>query len=476
MNDNISDIVGAAVDVQDDAVPAEFSDEALALSFAEQYATSLRYVATWGRWLSWDGTRWQKDETYAAFDKVRAICRRASAEMVLRNKTGTAKKLASAQTVTAVERLAKSDRRIIATVDQWDADLMLLNTPGGVVDLKTGVIRPARPDDYMTKCTSVAPDGSCPTPVWGAFLKKIVVEELAAYLRRVFGYSLTGSIKEHAMFFFYGLGDNGKSVLIETISGIIGDYHVTSPIETFMATDRPQHLTELANLRGARLVTASETDQGRHWAESRIKMLTGGDPVSARFMRQDLFEYKPQLKLVIYGNFKPALRSVNRAIRRRMNMVPFEVTITEAEKDKDLAEKLKVEWPGILQQLIDGCIEWQKIGSLNPPKVVTDATEKYLAAEDKIEAWLEERCKRDPNFSDGRTKLFASWRDWAERAKEEVGTATNFYNALVARGFKEIKIVGTRKFKGIELHQEPPPEDDVPPVGRKPENQGEIPF
>ena len=169
--------------------------------------------------------------------------------------------------------------------------------------------------------------GSC--PLFLAFLERIAGDdlELVACLRRVLGYALTGNTREHALFFAYGTGANGKSVLVSTIAGILGDYHKTAPIEAFTATHGDQHPTDLAGLRGARLVTATETDEGRRWAESRIKEQTGDDTVAARFMRQDFFEYRPAFRLLIVGNHKPSLRSVDEAIRRRFHLVPFAVTI-----------------------------------------------------------------------------------------------------------------------------------------------------
>jgi putative DNA primase/helicase len=216
--------------------------------------------------------------------------------------------------VAAVERLARSDRRIAATIDQWDADPWLLNTPAGMIDLRTGTMRAQRAGDYMTKLTAIGPRGDC--PLFLGFLDRITGSdpELVAYFRRVLGYALTGATRDHALFFGYGTGANGKSVLLSTVAGILGDYHKTAPIETFNASNVDGHPTDLAMLRGARLVTATETEKGRQWAESRIKSLTGGDRVSARFMRQDFFEYTPQFKLFIAGNQRPGLRSVDEAI------------------------------------------------------------------------------------------------------------------------------------------------------------------
>ena len=247
--------------------------------------------------------------------------------------------IGSAKTVAAVERLASADRRIAATVDQWDTDSSLLNTPGGTIDLRTGDMRPHAPGDYITKITAAAPGGECPT--WLEFLNRITGGdvELQAFLQRMAGYSLTGDTSEHALFFGYGTGANGKSVFVETLAGLLGDYHRMAPIETFTATIGDQHPTNLAGLRGARLVTAVETEEGRRWAESRIKQLTGGDKVAARFMRQDFFEFTPQFKLIIVGNHKPGLRSVDEAIWPAAGSVDtelrclMELEVSNAEKN-----------------------------------------------------------------------------------------------------------------------------------------------
>src|SRR6266446_1171067 len=315
--------------------PPLFTDEALALRFAQRHALKLRYVATSSRWFIYTGKQWAADETLHAFDMARLVCREASAEC---NKPKTSTTLASAKTVAAIERLAKADRRMAATMDQFDVDPMLLNTPDGVVDLCTGRMREHQASDYLTRITAVAPDGACPT--WREFLNRATAGdvELQRFLQRKAGYALTGFTREHALFFIYGLGANGKSVYLNTVAGIIGEYHRTAPIETFTASSVDRHPTDLAGLRGARLVTAIETEEGRRWAESRIKSLTGGDPIAARFMRQDYFEFTPQFKLIIAGNHKPSLRSVDEAMRRRVNVIPFLVTIPPDERDADLPE------------------------------------------------------------------------------------------------------------------------------------------
>jgi putative DNA primase/helicase len=413
-----------------DTAPA-FSDEDLALRFAADHANDLRFVPKWG-WLHFEDGKWQIDDQLIAFDFSRDLCRAAAREC---NKKKRSSVLASAKTVAAVVNLSRSDRRIIADTEQWDADPFLLATPNGVVDLKTGVSRKADPLDYMTKMTAVSPAVRCST--WIEFLKRITDgdDELQAYLRRVTGYALTGDTGEHALFFAYGAGANGKSTFLNATSGMIGDYHKTAPIETFCESKSDRHPTDLAGLRGARMVTAVETEEGRRWAESKIKTLTGGDRIATRFMRQDFFEYLPQFKLLIAGNHKPSLRTVDEAIRRRFHLVPFTVTIPPDQRDTTLGDRLKEEWPGILAWAIDGCVEWYEKG-LSAPQAVVDATAKYLEAEDGINTWIEECCERDHRAWTGSAALYASWKAWADRSGENAGSMKAFVQHLEIRGFE----------------------------------------
>ena len=232
----------------------------------------------------------------------------------------------------------------------------------------------------------------------------------------------------------------------------MGDYHRTASIETFTVSNMDRHPTDLAGLRGARLVTATETEEGRRWAESRIKQLTGGDIISARFMRPDFFEYVPQFTLIIVGNHKPGLRSVDEAIRRRFHLIPFNITNTEKERDPSLGDKLKDEWPGILHWCIEGCLAWQKQG-LAAPKAVLEATAAYLESEDAFAAWIDEECERNANAWTRTSELFASWRAWAERSGVPYGDTKRFRDKLETRGIIAKAEPGTKRagYQGLKL-------------------------
>lgn len=431
------------------------TEDALALAFTQYYHLDWRYVATWGRWLFWDGQRWRAEETLAATDLIRQVCRQAALRA---SSSKTAAKLASSSTVGGVERLTRADRRHAATTGEWDADPWLLNTPAGVLDLKTGAQRLHDRADRMTKITTASPGGDC--PIWRQFLHEVTGGDvdLQNYLQRTVGYALTGSTQEHALFFLYGTGANGKSVFVNTLATILGDYATNAPMETFMETHADRHPTDLASLRGARFVAAIETEQGRRWAESKVKNLTGGDKISARFMRQDFFEFFPQFKLFVAGNHKPAIRNIDEAMKRRLHLIPFTITVPPERRDKHLQQKLLAERDGILAWAVQGCLAWQRHGRLDPPQQVLDATEEYFEAEDALGRWLEERCVRYPNAHSLTGELFADWKQWADSSGEFVGSQRRFSDLLITRGLEKWRNgSGVRGFRGIGLQVPPTP-------------------
>ena len=238
----IAEVVELAPPFSPDDLAPPRSEEAIALKFAKFHADELRFVAAWNRWLIWDGIRWRFDDTRKVFSFARKLCRDEARDC----NPAPAQKIASAKTRAAVVSLAGEDRQLAATVDQWDADPWLLNTPGGVVDLRTGVLRCHRAVDHMTKITAVTPDENCLTPLWDRFFERATNKdkELQAFLQRVLGYSLTGVTNEHALFFLHGSGGNGKGVFMNTNANILGDFHRTAPIETFTASNVDQHPTD----------------------------------------------------------------------------------------------------------------------------------------------------------------------------------------------------------------------------------------
>lgn len=440
-----------------------YCDLALTRAFSDKHADDLRYCDIFGSWLVWDGGRWREDVTRSVIELAGNHCAAKSIEArarIARDGTETervaarvASQVASAKTVRAIADLARADRRHATRADDWDADPWALNTPGGTVNLRTGRVHPHDRGALHSKITAVAPaPAGTPCPLWTRFLDRVTAgdDDLQRYLRRLFGYCLTGSTREHVMAFFYGTGKNGKGTCLNTLAAIFGDYAKIAPMETFTESLSDRHPTELAMLRGARLVAAQETEEGRRWAESKVKALTGGDPISARFMRQDFFTFQPQFKLVIAGNHKPGLRNIDEAIKRRFHLVPFTVEIPEAERDLDLPEKLKSEWGAILQWAVEGCVEWQRAG-LQPPAAVIAATDEYFGDADALGNWLAECTTRDSMAHERTRDLYAAWKTWAERAGLSAGTEPKFAQTLKDRGTQPWRDKHGRGFAGIAL-------------------------
>jgi putative DNA primase/helicase len=431
--------------IVDAALDNPFTEDALALRFSERHAHDLRYVAIRNQWYRWDGTRWCPESTLLVFDLARASCRDDAANY---GNGKTPDKLYTAKTVAAVHWFARADRRQAATIEQFDADHWALTTEGETYDLHTGAGRPPESVDYITKKAScgVGPPGSA-HPIWTDFLNRITDgnAELIGFLQRYFGYCLTGETSEHRFVFAYGTGANGKSTLINTIAKIFADYATIADVGTFIAAAHERHPTDVAKLHGYRLVVAQETEKGRRWDDVKIKSMTGGDKMTARFMRQDFFDFIPTFKLFITGNHKPRLDNVDEAMRRRLLLVPFTVQIPPDERDPDLPRKLEPEWPAILRWCIDGCLEWQRIG-LVPPAIVTDATTTYFEDQDIMQQWLDECTADGGPFAFTLTKqLFASWKYWCDERHMVPGSIETFVGALEDRGYTKKRATGGKR-------------------------------
>ena len=400
----------------------ELHEDGIAMAFAEKYQDRLRFCHTRGSWYHWTGSHWKLEQTSLAFSWARELCRQfyqPQDNLKVRNF------IAKVSTASAVERFARSDRVFATTSDAWDKDKYLLGTPEGVVDLRTGILRPSDPADNISKVTSVAPAPvGTRAPTWLRFLEDSTGgdKELQRFLAQMVGYSLTGDVSEECLFFVHGPGGNGKGVFLRTIGALMGDYAGSASMDTFTASKGDKHPTDLAKLAGARMVTASETEEGRAWAEARIKELTGNErPISARFMRQDFFEYEAQFKLIIVGNHRPILNNVDDAMRRRFNLIPF--TNKPTVKDSKLKEKLEAEYPAILRWMIDGCLDWQKNGLLRPASVL-EATKEYFDSQDVFGQWVKECCEIHPGDKEIWEKsadLYDSWVRYCAGHGEEPG-------------------------------------------------------
>ncbi len=408
--------------------------------FVAHHGEAVRYCYPWRKWLVWTGARWERDEAGRVYrlakETVRNIYREASDEEDEARRKALAKHARASESETrirAMVELAKPE--IPASPDELDADPWLLNAETGTIDLRTGELREHRREDLITKIAPVEYDPDAAAPTWEAFLGRVLPgEELRRFVQRATGYSATGSTSEQCMFIHHGPGANGKSTFQETISAALGDYAMRTPTETLLAKRPGGVPNDVARLKGARYVTASETEEGRRLAESLVKDLTGQDSISARFMWAEWFDFKPTHALHLSTNHKPEIRGTDAAIWRRIRLIPWAVTIPPAEQDRKLPEKLRAELPGVLAWIVRGCSAWQREG-LQAPEEVRQATKAYRAEMDVLAAFLADCCLRDEDETASASELWGAWKRWCEETGEQAGTQKRFGGRLAERGF-----------------------------------------
>ncbi len=432
------------------------TEDNVALLLQNECGNKLRYCKTWGYWLAWDGARWREERTDAALDFCRALARQVNAH----GKSSIAK----ASFARGAESLARAARRFATVPEDWDRDEFALNTPAGVVDLRSNEIRPHSGKEYVTKVTRVAPREG-PRPIFDCFMHQITLDDAAliSYHQRSLGATLSGARADHWLLFWIGAGRNGKNTLGELIEWILGDYAKTIQTETLMSAQNERHPTELANLRALRLAISSEVPEGAHWNESRIKSLTGDATISARYMRADFFEFPRGHKHLVYGNHRPLLRVVDDAIKARMHVVPFKARFSDelGNRDPRLSEKLRVEAPAILAWLIEGHRLWMSDGyTLRKCEAVKRETEDYFASQSTPDLWIAERCEllhndeRPTGSLEKASALYRSFSAWKEARGEHPMGQVRWAEWMATR-FAKVKSDGVR-YRGVRLKAEEP--------------------
>jgi len=431
--------------------------------FADLHGEDVKHCAVWDKWLVWDGKRWSMDQTAAVY----RLAKKTVAEMYViagelegsDQRQQLARHAISSESdskIKAMISLAESEPNIAVPPNIFDKDPWLLNVKNGTIDLRTGKLKPHNRADFITKLVPIEYRPEMETPLWRAFLNKIMEgnQELIRFIQKAAGYSLTGLVNERCLFICYGTGSNGKSVFLGTLLKIAGEYAKQVPKELLIKRRYGnEHPTVIADLFGVRLATTIETERDNIFAESQVKWLTGGDRITARFMRGDYFQFNPTHKIFLATNHKPIIRGTDNAIWDRIRLIPFNVTIPPEEQDKNLAEKLEAELPGILAWAVEGCLLWQREGLCPPPEVIK-ATEKYREEMDILADFFADCCIIGPEHTEKNADLYKTYSRWCEEQGEKPVSQRTFSQSLQERGYRNERTRNGRIWRGLRLSDE----------------------
>ena len=435
------------------------SDIGNANVFSKQHISNLLYCFDTGKWLAWNGQYWRVDDKarleYLAEQTVKSFPAEAQdfPDFIAQRKfldwvrqSGNRPRLKG--------MIEQSRHHMQIDQDQLDADPMLLNTEGFSINLKDGTVKPNDRNDYCTKITAAKFDPDAECPAFLGFIERIMggSTDLISYLQRAAGYSLTASMKEQCFFIAYGSGANGKSVFLNIIRDLVGSYGLNTPMETLMVKSNGSGINnDIARLLGARMVTAMEGEEKQKIAQSLVKGLTSGDKFTARYLYGEYFDFVPELKLWMATNFRPRVNVDDPAMWRRIHLIPFDVVIPEEDRDGDLPQKLRDEFPGILNWAIKGAIEWNQNG-LNPPSAVLAATNEYKAELDTFSRFVADVIVKVSGAKTPKADVFDAYNKWRFREGGEELSEGEIRTKLVRLGIAEVRGTrGVRCWGDIEL-------------------------
>ncbi len=430
------------------------TDTANAERFARLHGQNARYCHAWRKWLVWDNRRWVLDASGEIMRLAKSVARSIYTEAASPDVDGgTAQSLAKwaasserRDRLNAMLALAESEQPIPISVDSLDREPWLFNVQNGTINLRTGELQPHRREEFLTKLASIEypTEPGVDAVLWLDFLDRIFDGdgELIDFVQRLIGMAMVGEVQEHVLPIFHGTGSNGKSVFVETIMGMLGpDYSMKAASSLLMASGSDRHPTEVADLFGKRFVAVVETEDGKRLAESMVKELTGGDSLRARRMREDFWEFRPSHSVFMATNHRPVVRGNDHAMWRRLKLVPFAVTIPDAEQDRELTAKLRAEWPAILRWAVQGCLGWQQCG-LGEPEVVRAATDGYRSDEDQIEQFIADRCMVGPSYQVRSSAIYKSYREWCDQQGERPLSQKKFSQRLEENGREKYRSNG----------------------------------
>ena len=440
------------------------TDAGNAERFRDHMGDGFRYCHPWGSWLSFDGVRWTRDASGEAMRSAIATLRATAAEAACvpdeKYRDRLLKHALDSESSARIAALLTIAQSLLPIApEKLDGSTDLLNVTNGTVDLQTGDLRPHDSAHYLTRLAPVEFDPSSTCPLWEAFLERIMGgnQRLISFLQRAVGYSLTGHTTEQVLLLLYGTGANGKSTFLEILRLLLGDYATIADFTTFLKRDSEGARNDLARLVGTRFVSAVEAEAGKPLAEALVKQLTGGDTITARFLFKEFFDFKPQFKIWLAANHKPAIRGSDHGIWRRIRLVPFTVTIPDHEQDRQLPQKLAEELPGILAWAVRGCMAWRTEG-LGIPEEVRAATDSYRDEMDLFGGFLEESCVAGADASITAKNLYAAYTSWCEANGEKVRSQKALAGSLRERGFENGRLAkGVRCWHGLRLRREDDP-------------------
>ncbi|ANS51273.1 DNA primase [Bacillus thuringiensis] len=478
------------LDVEDNVGEARPADRKFMLTemgnaerIVAEYGHVIRFVNGSG-WYTWDGKRWKEDRSR----KVERITSKT-----LRN-------LLKSEDEREVKWGRQCEKRVIrmnsikdmiplvpAQREAFDTHPYVLNVENGVIDLKTGELLPHNRDFMLTKMVNIEFKKGEDCPNWKAFLESIFKDtegntdyELIDFIQKSIGYSLTSDISEQVMFFLYGSGRNGKSTFINMIKNLLGDYAKQTNSETFIKKKNDNGANnDIARLVGSRFVSAVESEEGQQLSEGLVKQITGGEPITARFLRQEYFEFQPEFKVFFTTNHKPIIKGIDEGIWRRVRMIPFTITIPKEKINRKLSEKLSLEISGILNWAIEGCLKWQREG-LGEPKSIRVATDKYKEEMDIIEPFIVDRCFLSPLAKIEAKELYTVYSRWCEDEGEIALKNRTFYRLLENKNVHKKRGAKNKNYlNGIGLQKEYYKylqKEDGSVTSANPENHSVTPF
>ncbi len=438
----------------------QFTDATNAERFVREHGDNIRYLPAWKKWLVWNGTHWQTDESGALIHGKGLLTVRNIYDELL--KTDDYRERIEIEKFGMMSESVRRRKAFIEAAswiedyniqsEELDANPWLLNVKNGTIDMKEGMFREHRQSDFITKLANVDFNKKADCPLWKQFIREIMdyKSDVMSFVQTACGWALSGDNTEQTMFILFGTGANGKSTFLNTIMYLLGDYAIATPTETFMRKSGDQNTNDIARLRGTRFVTTTEAEQGKRLSEPIIKQITGNDKMTARFLYGEYFNFVPTFKIFMATNHKPVIKGTDHGIWRRIKLIPFTTRIPDEKQDKNLEEKLRAEASGILNWLLEGMRRWQK-EKLQVPKSILNATEDYRGEMDVIGNFVKECCILDARFSIRVRELFKAYQDWCNQNNEHACSERFLSLRLQEMGFQRIRRSEAKFWVGVGL-------------------------